>query len=97
MGDRPFLEVLLGLSFQDGVRKVRICVLLIISTAFGRRILVLFGIHSKALGYKVDIDAVDVFDQTGDRRHDLLRDVPLGVYREFSFLGEKLVRTVCLI
>ena len=79
MRDGAFLEVLLGLSFQDGVWQVRISILLIIITALARRILVLFGIDSQTLGDKVDIDSVNVLDETGDRRHHLLRDIPLDI------------------
>jgi len=37
-----------------------------------------------------------MLDQTSDRRHHLLGDVPLGVDDEFAFLGEELIWAECL-
>ena len=42
-------------------------------------VLVLFRIDAQALRNEVDLDSVDVLNQTGNRGHQLLHDVPVNV------------------
>jgi len=83
--DWTVLQLLLGFRLKDSIVQVGVVFVLVI-ICFARRVLVLCGIYAQALGNKVDVDAVDVLDQTGDRWHNLLRNVVLSIDFQFSFL-----------
>lgn len=59
-------------------------------------VLVLFGIDSEALSNKINVDAVNMLNQSRDRRHNLLRNVPLVVDVQFSACSHKFIRTESL-
>jgi len=83
-GDRPVLQELLGLSLKNSVVHVRVVFVLVISTSVRGMVLILLGVYTEALGYKVNINAVDVLDQSGNWWHNLLSNVPLSVKRQLS-------------
>ena len=55
---------------------------------------VLFGIHTKALGDEINLNSIDVFDKTRNRRHELLHDVPVYVGDESATTLHYLIETV---
>ena len=57
-------------------------------------ILILLGVDSKALRNKVDLHSIDVLNQTSDRGHQLLPNVPVNVRFESSAINY-LVEAVC--
>ena len=56
-------------------------------------IFVLFRIDTKALSNEVNLDSVDVLDQTRDRRHQLLHDVPVYIGLEAILTSHYLIET----
>jgi hypothetical protein len=83
-GDRPVLQELLGLSLKNSVVHVRVVFVLVISTSVRGMVLILLGVYTEALGYEVNINAVDVLDQSGNWWHNLLSNVPLSVKRQLA-------------
>jgi hypothetical protein len=83
-GNRPVLQELLGLSLKNSVVHVRVVFVLVIFTSVRGMVLILLGVYTQALGYEVNINAVNMLDQSGNWWHNLLSDVPLSVKRQFT-------------
>ena len=58
-------------------------------------ILVLFGVNTEALGHEVNLDAIDVLNQTRDRWHELLHDVPVNVRLQAILTSHDFIEAKC--
>ena len=52
---------------------------LIVLLGTGAMVLVLLRVDSEALGDEINLDSVNMLDQTGNRRHELLHDIPVDI------------------
>ena len=60
-------------------------------------VLVLLGVHSKTLSDKFDINTIYVLNESGDRRQDLLGDVPVNIKFMQASRAQHLIRVICLV
>ena len=60
----------------------------------GTVVLVLLRVHSEALSDEVNLNSVDVLNQTSDRRHQLLHDVPIDIGLKSSTTLHDLIETI---
>ena len=58
-------------------------------------ILVLFGVNTEALGHEINLDTIDVLNQTRDRWHELLHDVPINVRLQAILTSHDFIETKC--
>lgn len=56
-------------------------------------VLVLLGVDTEALGNEINFNTIDVLNQTSDRRHELLHDVPIDVGLQIILLCHDFVET----
>ena len=57
--------------------------------------LVLLRVNSKTLGHKVNLDTIYMLNETRDRRHELLDDVPVHIWDQFTATLHHFVKAVC--
>ena len=77
------LTLLLSVSCQDGWTHILVCgVACIIS--FRGVIFILLRVDSESLSNELHAYIFDMFNQTGDRRQNLLCDIPFAVRKELS-------------
>jgi len=68
----------LGLCFKDGRWQSRVNSLIVVVTSL-HVVLVLFGVDTKTLGHKINLNSIDVLNQPRDGRQNLLGNVPIAV------------------
>ena len=95
LGNRTISQAFLRLRLEHGLRDGGALTLFGVPRDRRGVILVLFGVNTEALGHEVNLDAIDVLNQTRDRWHELLHDVPVNVRLQAILTSHDFIEAKC--
>ena len=92
--NRSICKTLLSLTFENSLRQSRAWSIFTVMVGWTRVILVFFGINTETLSHEVYLNPINVFNQTSDRGHQLLDDVPVDIWLQLATTLHHLVERV---